>query len=178
MAGRIGSLILKDTIQFARDKTILAVVFWMYTIEVLICGYGMTFEVRDLPVAVVDNDRSPLSRDLIDRFELSEAFEIVGYPADPATAEQWMRRGKAQYGLVIPVNFGRDLEHGRAPQLQVLLDGTNSTRLRWPRTTRPRSSTASSASAPPPSPAARSCARRSRSGTTVPRPWNPSWCCR
>lgn len=41
MAGRIGSLILKDTIQFARDKTILAVVFWMYTIEVLICGYGM-----------------------------------------------------------------------------------------------------------------------------------------
>ncbi|GMU45763.1 MAG: ABC transporter permease [Pseudomonadales bacterium] len=126
MAGRIGSLILKDTIQFSRDKTILAVVFWMYTLEVLICGYGMTFEVRDLPVAVVDNDRSPASRDLIDRFELSEAFEIVGYPPDPATAEHWMRRGKAQYGLVIPVNFGRDLEHGRAPELQVLLDGTNS----------------------------------------------------
>ena len=126
MAGRIGSLILKDTIQFARDKTILAVVFWMYTIEVLICGYGMTFEVRDLPIAVVDNDRSPLSRDLIDRFELSEAFEIVGYPADPATAERWMRRGKAQYGLVVPVNFGRDWENGQSPQLQVLLDGTNS----------------------------------------------------
>ena len=54
MAGRIGSLILKDPIQFARDKTILVVVFWLYTLEVLICGYGMTFEVKDLPVAVVD----------------------------------------------------------------------------------------------------------------------------
>lgn len=126
MAGRIGSLILKDTIQFARDKTILVVVFWLYTLEVLICGYGMTFEVKDLPVAVVDSDRSPSSRDLVDRFELSEAFEIRGYPANQAEAERWMRQGDAQYTLVIPVNFERDLKGGRSPQLQILLDGTNS----------------------------------------------------
>ena len=126
MFGRIGSLILKDTIQFARDKTILAVVFWMYTIEVLICGYGMTFEVKDLPVAVVDNDRSPVSRALIEHFELSEAFKIVGYPAHQAAAESWMRKGDAQYTLVIPVNFEQDLKNGKSPQLQVLLDGTNS----------------------------------------------------
>lgn len=126
MFGRIGSLILKDTIQFARDKTILAVVFWMYTIEVLICGYGMTFEVKDLPVAVVDNDRSPVSRALIEHFELSEAFKIVGYPAHQAEAESWMRKGDAQYTLVIPVNFEQDLKNSKSPQLQVLLDGTNS----------------------------------------------------
>ena len=67
MWGRLSALILKDVIQFARDKTILAVVFWLYTLEVLICGYAMTFEVKDLPIAVVDHDRSAISRNQIGR---------------------------------------------------------------------------------------------------------------
>lgn len=75
---------------------------------------------------MVVSERSPSSRDLVDRFELSEAFQIRGYPANQAEAERWMRQGDAQYTLVIPINFERDLKGGRSPQLQILLDGTNS----------------------------------------------------
>lgn len=126
MWSRLKSLLLKDTIHFARDKTILGVIFWMYTIEVLICGYAMTFEVKDLPVAVIDFDRSVVSRNLVDKFELSEAFKIIGTTSQQEQAEAWMRSGKANYVLVIPNNFERDLHRGQSPQLQVLLDGTNS----------------------------------------------------
>ncbi|MCG2635036.1 MAG: ABC transporter permease [Gammaproteobacteria bacterium] len=126
MFSRMKSLILKDFIQFARDKTILGVIFWMYTIEVVICGYAMTFEVKDLPVGVIDYDQSVASRDLLDRFALSEAFTLAGYAKSEEQAESWMREGRAKYVLVVPRNFERDLRNGDSPSVQVLLDGTNS----------------------------------------------------
>lgn len=126
MFRRIRALVLKDVIQFARDRTILGVVLWMYTIEVVICAYAMTFEVRDLPVAVVDNDRSRASRDLMHQFDVSDAFDIAGYPQSEQQAQRWMRAGKVGLVLVVPTEFERDLQLGRSPQLQVLLDGTNS----------------------------------------------------
>ncbi len=126
MWGRLSALILKDVIQFARDKTILGVVFWLYTLEVLICGYAMTFEVKDLPIAVIDHDRSAISRNLIDKFTLSEAFEIDAYAENQEQAESWMRSGKVNYVMIIPNKFSEDLRRGESPGLQVLLDGTNS----------------------------------------------------
>ena len=105
---RLKALILKDVIQFARDKTILGVVFWLYTIEVLICGYAMTFEVKDLPIAVIDHDRSVVSRNLIDKFTLSEAFEVSGYARNQEEAESWMRSGWVKYVMVIPNKFSED----------------------------------------------------------------------
>ena len=77
---RLKSLMLKDVIQFSRDKTILGVVFWLYTMEVLICSYAMTFVVKALPIAVVDLDQTVISRHLIDKFTLSEAFDVGGFP--------------------------------------------------------------------------------------------------
>jgi len=126
MWSRLKSLMLKDIIQFARDRTILGVVFWLYTLEVLICGYAMTFEVKDLPIAVIDHDQTVISRNLIDKFTLSEAFEVEGYPKNQGEAESWMRSGTVKYVMVIPNNFEQDLRRGEAPGLQILLDGTNS----------------------------------------------------
>lgn len=126
MWSRLKSLMLKDVIQFSRDKTILGVVAWLYTMEVLICGYAMTFEVKDLPIAVIDHDRSVVSRNLIDKFTLSEAFEVAGYPDNQEQAESWMRSGKVKYVMVVPNNFEQDLRRGETPGLQILLDGTNS----------------------------------------------------
>ena len=123
---RLKSLMLKDVIQFSRDKTILGVVFWLYTMEVLICGYAMTFEVKDLPIAVIDHNQTVISRNLIDKFTLSEAFDVAGYPDNQEQAESWMRSGKVKYVMVIPNNFGEDLRRGESPGLQILLDGTNS----------------------------------------------------
>ena len=126
MWNRIRSLLLKDTIRFARDKPILAVIFYINTICVLICGYAMTYEVKNLPIAVIDFDRSAISRSLIDKYNLSDAFKVAGTANSQEQAESWMRSGKVNYVLVIPNNFGQDLRLGKEPQLQILLDGTNS----------------------------------------------------
>lgn len=126
MGGRIMSLMLKELIQFSRDKVILGVILWMYTLEVVLCGYGMTFEVKQLPIAVVDHDQSAASRALIEKFDLSEAFTVATYATSQEDAALSMRKGDAQYGLIIPPDFQSMLKRGESPSMQVLLDGTNS----------------------------------------------------
>ncbi|MFA7270678.1 MAG: ABC transporter permease [Sterolibacterium sp.] len=126
MWNRIRNLLLKDMIQFARDKTLLIIIVYLNTICVLICGYAMIFEIKNMQVAVIDFDRSVVSRSLIDKYNLSDAFKVAGVADTQEQAESWMRSGKVSYVLVIPNNFGQDLRLGREPQLQILLDGTNS----------------------------------------------------
>lgn len=126
MGSRTTSLMLKELIQFSRDKVILGVILWMYTLEVILCGYGMTFEVKQLPVVVVDMDQSPASRKLAEKFDLSEAFNVATYAASQDEAAAAMRKGDAQYALIIPPDFESKLKGGESTGLQVLLDGTNS----------------------------------------------------
>lgn len=126
MAARLTGLIVKELIQFLRDRVMLILILWLYTVEVVICTLALSFEVKDMPLAVVDLDRSPASRTLAQSFLVSEAFELAGYPANGSVAADWLQRGRARVALVVPVGFQRDLTRDRAPSVQILLDGTNS----------------------------------------------------
>lgn len=85
---RLLSLLLKEFIQFSRDRVMLILILWLYTVEVVICTYALTFDVRHLPLAVVDLDRSPASRALLERFAISEAFDLVAHPPSAEAAER------------------------------------------------------------------------------------------
>jgi ABC-2 type transport system permease protein len=126
MAGRLTSLLLKEIIQFSRDRLMIGLILWLYTIEVVICAYSLNFDVKDLPLAVVDLDHSPASRQLVQRFAISEAFELAGYPSRMADAGAWLESGKAKLALAIPRGFDQDLRRGDAPVVQLLVDGTDS----------------------------------------------------
>ena len=122
---RLLSLLLKEFIQFSRDRVMLILILWLYTVEVVICTYALTFDVRHLPLAVVDLDRSPASRALLERFAISEAFDLVAHPPSAEAAERWLETGSASLVLVIPAGFNRDLRRGDATTIQLLLDGSN-----------------------------------------------------
>jgi len=123
---RLPSLLVKEVIQFARDRVILFLILWLYTVEVVICAYALSFDVKHLPLAVVDLDHSVASRALRERFRISEAFEIAGYPARMDEAARWLNEGKASLVVTIPERFEADLHRGVVPEVQLLLDGTNS----------------------------------------------------
>jgi len=123
---RLAELLLKEVIQFSRDRVILLLILWLYTVEVIICSYALTFDVKHLPLVAVDQDHSVASRRLQEDFAVTEAFELIGHPESEAAAGEWLQAGRASLALIIPADFERDLRRGSSPAIQILLDGSNS----------------------------------------------------
>lgn len=126
MGTRFAGLFRKEIAQFFRDRVMLVVILWLYTVEVILCTLSLSFDLHDLPLAVVDSDRSPSSRALVSDMLNSEIFALAGELSTEQAAEEWLQSGRARAALLVPVRFGRDLAAGEAPAVQVLVDGTNS----------------------------------------------------
>lgn len=123
---RFLGLLIKESIQFSRDRAMLALILFLYTAEVVMCTVALTFDVKDLRLAVLDQDRTPASRALAERFLTTPQFRSAGIPASEPEAGALLARGQAAIALVIPRDFGSRLEQRRPVAIQVLLDGTNS----------------------------------------------------
>lgn len=126
MMPRVMSLLLKEFIQFSRNKVILILILHLYTTEVVLCTLALSFDVKNVPIAVLDFDRTPLSRTLERSFLAGEEFKLVGHPASEAAVGDMLQSGRASLALIIPTEFARDLDRGVSPAIQILLDGTNS----------------------------------------------------
>jgi len=123
---RFLSLLIKESIQFSRDKAMLFLVLFLYTGDVILCAVALTFDVEHVALVVVDQDQSTASRELIERFTVVPQFRLVGRPATEIRAGQWLQAGRAVVALVVPRGFAEHLARGEPAPVQVLLDGTNS----------------------------------------------------
>lgn len=124
---RLAGLLRKEVIQFFRDRWVLGLILWLYTIEVVLCTYALSFEVEDIPSAVVDQDQTVSSRKLTELFDLSESFMLSDYTRSPEEATAWLASGRVGMVLVIPSGFEQAYQADILPSVQLLLDGTNST---------------------------------------------------
>lgn len=126
MATRFLSLLLKECIQFFQDRTILILILFLYTGENVMCTLALSFDVKHLTIAVLDEDATPPSRALGEAFFTAEEFRMAGKPVSVAEATNWLQSGKAVMVLVIPEGFAETLGRGGNAAVQILLDGTNS----------------------------------------------------
>ncbi|MEA5097276.1 MAG: ABC transporter permease, partial [Burkholderiaceae bacterium] len=104
------------------DKVLLILICWAFTGAIYSASVGVSQELRNAPVAVVDEDQSQLSKRLINAltqpyFNTPDVIRLD--QMDPA-----MDRGRYSFVIVIPVNFQRDLQAGRRPTIQVNIDAT------------------------------------------------------
>jgi len=127
MGPRLTSLIVKEFIQFSRNRVVLILILFLYTVEVVNCTLALSFDVKNLPLAVLDFDRTIESRSLERSFLAGDSFKLVGHPTSEVEASGTLQSGQASLALIIPAGFARDFERGALPSLQILLDGTNST---------------------------------------------------
>jgi len=125
MPVRLFGLLRKEMAQFLRDRVMLILVLWLYTVEVIVCALALHFEIANLPLAVVDLDRTPASRALGEGFFATRTFTPAGRPT-MRQATEWLQSGRARAALVIPEGFQRRLARGETAPVQLLLDGTNS----------------------------------------------------
>ena len=109
-----------------RSPKMKGVIFLMPIIQVLVFGYAVTTDVKNVATAVVDLDNSTASRELVARFENSGYFDVVTIIENEAQVREVLDRGTVHAVLRLNKGFENELRAGRTAQLQVLLDGTDS----------------------------------------------------
>jgi ABC transporter DrrB family efflux protein len=123
----LGGIIYKELIQVMRDPASLLVTIGMPVMQLIIYGYGIDTEVRNVATVVFDQDRSPASRDFVERLEATGLYFVEDYVDSSDALNGEIIADRAKVGLSLPPNFQRELNAGRPAQVQVLIDGSNNT---------------------------------------------------
>ncbi|QPC44593.1 ribosome-associated ATPase/putative transporter RbbA [Kaustia mangrovi] len=113
----------RELMEIARDPVRLAFAVLGPLILLLTFGYGISFDVEDLPYAVLDQDNSRESRMLLQTFEGTRYFDRQAPLASSRDLDRRLQSGEIKFAVEIPPGFGRDLMAGRRPEVQVVLDG-------------------------------------------------------
>ncbi|NSL90830.1 ABC transporter permease [Chitinophaga sp. Mgbs1] len=121
-------ILRKEFRQIFRDKTILAMMFAMPTIQLIILPLAMNFDVKHVKVAVVDNDHSSYSRQLIAKVGASGYFRIVAAMPSFREAMQYIEREQADVVLEIPPAFEQQLIREGKQRIGVSVDAINGTK--------------------------------------------------
>ncbi|MQP64570.1 ribosome-associated ATPase/putative transporter RbbA [Niveispirillum sp. SYP-B3756] len=121
--GRIWAFARREMTEVLRDRIRLAFALIGPLILLLTFGYGITFDVENLPYAVFDRDQSLESRQLVENLSGSRYFQERAPVFSDLEIERRLRSGELRLVVAIPPSFGRDLLNGHQPELAVYLDG-------------------------------------------------------
>ncbi len=121
---RIAAVVSKEWREVTRDRMFLLLAFLMPALWMIVFGYGLVLDVENIPFAVVDRDRSALSRDYLHRFIESRYFDFQGYVAAEEAADALLQSGKVRAVIVVPEQFQERLSAGTGVGVQTLIDGT------------------------------------------------------
>ncbi len=127
----IAFIIRKEFQQLRRDHRLLPLIFLSPVLQIILLGYAANMDVKDIPMAVCDQDRTVESRALVDAFLTSGSFAIRAWPADAEAAEAGIERGTSSLALIIPPGYGRSQSAGARSAfsrsaVQLLADGSES----------------------------------------------------
>lgn len=123
---RVGKMVIKELRQLFRDPKTKRVIFVSPIIQLILFGYAVNTDVRNVATALVDLDRTQESRELVDAFTASGYFDVVIRSDRPADLERALDHGDAVVALHIPAGYSQALAAGRDAPVQLLVDGTNS----------------------------------------------------
>lgn len=121
--GRLSAVARKEWLQLRRDPRSMILAFLLPLFMVVFFSYAISWDLDDIPLAVVDHDRTPESRALIERFTASGYFSVRRSATRAAEADHLLAREDARAVLLIPPGFSRARQAGRPAPVQFLLDG-------------------------------------------------------
>ncbi|MFZ3032800.1 MAG: ribosome-associated ATPase/putative transporter RbbA [Parvibaculum sp.] len=113
----------RETMELLRDPIRLLFALLGPVILMIAFGYGISFDVEDIPYAVFDQDQSHESRELLEAFTGSRYFEQHAPISSTQELDRRLKNGELKVAIEIPPNFGRDLMRNRKPEIAVWLDG-------------------------------------------------------
>ena len=122
---RVLHMVRKELIELRSDPRLFGIVIMAPIIQLTMLGYAATTDVRDVPMVVVDQDRSAQSRELITRFDASQNFVVVDAVPSLNEIDAYLDEGRAWMALSIPADYGERIRMGRPTSVQVVADGTD-----------------------------------------------------
>ncbi len=122
---RIRHLARKEFIQIFRNKQNFRMLLIAPLFQLLLFGYAVRLDVKDVVTVVADMDRSPMSRSLVEAFTRSGYFVIKGYLDSYDKVDEYLARGDATMALLIPPDFERRIQGDRTAQVGILIDGVD-----------------------------------------------------
>jgi ABC-2 type transport system permease protein len=126
MITRISSMMVKELIQFRRDWVLAAFILLAPMLQLTLLARNTGQGIVDQPVAILDQDRSRLSRQLVATLDNAEELTVRYHLAGMDEVRQLLDQGRARLAVIIPTGFAREFQrHGSTPQVQVLADASN-----------------------------------------------------
>ncbi|MGH9390302.1 MAG: ABC transporter permease, partial [Vicinamibacteria bacterium] len=122
---RLRAIARKEVLHLRRDPRSLILAFLLPVLLTILFGYAISWDVDDIATAVLDQDRSKASRELLDAFRSSGYFRLSIFLEDPSEIRGLIERGEVRIVLVIPPDFTRDLGSGRTARILAIVDGSD-----------------------------------------------------
>ena len=122
---RLWAMARKEAIQLRRDRRSLILAFLLPVLLLILFGYAITWDVRDIRTAVLNQDNSASARELLDAFRASGYFSLRRQLSRPEQIAPLLNGASVQLVLVIPPDFSTNLNSGRPAVLQAIVDGSD-----------------------------------------------------
>jgi ABC-2 type transport system permease protein len=124
-AGKVRAVAVKEMRQILRDRRSLLILLFVPAFFLLVYGYALSFDLRNIRLGVQDNDRSAASRELISAFLNSGYFELAADVTSTGEIDGLLDGSDVRAVLVIPARFGADVRAGRRTTVQMIVNGDN-----------------------------------------------------
>jgi ABC-2 type transport system permease protein len=122
---RVLSVMRKEWWHIVRDRTSFVLLMLSPVLFLVTMGYAFSIDIKDVRIAVMDQDLSPLSRQYIAQLDSTDALRLVARPQSLDQVDQLMMDGQVRAAVIVPRGFAQDLKAGRTVVLQVIIDGTD-----------------------------------------------------
>ncbi|MFQ6112718.1 MAG: ABC transporter permease [bacterium] len=116
-------LIQKEFRQVFRDKPMMFIIFFAPLVQMIVLGFAITIDIKNVKTVIADYDNTPLSREISRRIENNPYFLVTGYIQGQSSIRKQLDEWKAQMAIVIPQHFSRDFERKLRPEIQLIVDG-------------------------------------------------------
>ena len=126
-ASRLVAIIKKEARQLSRDRLTAGMVFGLPIVQILLFGYAINMDVRNLRTAVADQSESHLSRQFVAELGQTQVVNIVEHVATPQALEARLRAGRVSIGVHIPSDFDRRVIDAERAAVHLLVDGSDPT---------------------------------------------------
>jgi ABC-2 type transport system permease protein len=121
---RLRAVATKEVRQLSRDRVTFGMIVGVPLMQMLLFGYAINFDVRNVATAVQDQANSSMSREFLAQLRATQVVNVQYVAHSSAELDQLMREGRASIAVVIPPDFERRLQSGNRPVVQILVDGT------------------------------------------------------
>lgn len=122
---RLLAVLVKEFIQMRRDRTTFAMIIMIPLMQLILFGYAINTNPKNLPTAIIDSDNSAFSRAFIVGLKNTDYFGVHQEVTTEKAARRLLAEGRTQFIVTIPTYFSRDLIRGKSPQILIEADATD-----------------------------------------------------